>query len=164
MMRKTVPHVCHCTRSLLISLSFHSVIWETISPMISPESAWKRPFLSYGALYFCNVQYIHVVKPLYHRVFTVLSGTILPRFTFHFLTLCNYTMNFLNWLIKYIISCTYTVGSSGKSSTIKAPTVDLLWWASTILISRYLKVHKIENFFGSEFEFYTISLLVMLKY
>ncbi len=27
-----------------------------------------------------------------------------------------------------------------------------------------LKVHKIENFFGSEFEFYTISLLVMLKY
>ncbi len=30
--------------------------------------------------------------------------------------------------------------------------------------ARYLKVHKIENFFGSEFEFYTISLLVMLKY
>ncbi len=27
-----------------------------------------------------------------------------------------------------------------------------------------LKVHKIENFFGSEFEFYTISLLVMRKY
>jgi hypothetical protein len=27
-----------------------------------------------------------------------------------------------------------------------------------------LKVHKIENFFGSEFEFYTISLLVILKY
>ncbi len=27
-----------------------------------------------------------------------------------------------------------------------------------------LKVHKIENFLGSEFEFYTISLLVMLKY
>ncbi len=26
------------------------------------------------------------------------------------------------------------------------------------------KVHKIENFFGSEFEFYTISLLFMLKY
>ncbi len=25
-------------------------------------------------------------------------------------------------------------------------------------------LHKIENFFGSEFEFYTISLLVMLKY
>ncbi len=29
---------------------------------------------------------------------------------------------------------------------------------------RDLKVHKIEIFFGSEFEFYTISLLVMLKY
>jgi hypothetical protein len=28
----------------------------------------------------------------------------------------------------------------------------------------HLKVHKIENFFGSEFEFYTISLLVMFKY
>ncbi len=27
-----------------------------------------------------------------------------------------------------------------------------------------LKVHKIENFFGSEFEFCTFSLLVMLKY
>jgi hypothetical protein len=27
-----------------------------------------------------------------------------------------------------------------------------------------LKVHKIENFFGSKFEFYTISLLVILKY
>ncbi len=35
-----------------------------------------------------------------------------------------------------------------------------------ILIYGYmiLKVNKIENFFGSEFEFYTISLLVMLKY
>ncbi len=30
------------------------------------------------------------------------------------------------------------------------------------LSSFHLKVHKIENFFGSEFEFYTISLLVML--
>ncbi len=27
-----------------------------------------------------------------------------------------------------------------------------------------LQVHKIKNFFGSELEFYTISLLVMLKY
>jgi hypothetical protein len=27
-----------------------------------------------------------------------------------------------------------------------------------------LKVHKIENFFGSEFEFCTISLLLLLKY
>jgi hypothetical protein len=30
--------------------------------------------------------------------------------------------------------------------------------------SAVLKVHKNENFFGSEFEFYTISLLFMLKY
>jgi hypothetical protein len=28
----------------------------------------------------------------------------------------------------------------------------------------YLKVHKIENFFGFDFEFCVISLLVMLKY
>jgi hypothetical protein len=28
----------------------------------------------------------------------------------------------------------------------------------------YLKVHKIENFFGSDFEFCVISLLIMLKY
>jgi hypothetical protein len=27
-----------------------------------------------------------------------------------------------------------------------------------------LKVHKIENFFGFDFEFYAVSLLVMLKY
>jgi hypothetical protein len=27
-----------------------------------------------------------------------------------------------------------------------------------------LKVHKIENFFGSDFKFCVISLLVMLKY
>jgi hypothetical protein len=33
-----------------------------------------------------------------------------------------------------------------------------------IIGDAWLKVHKIENFFGSEFEFYTISLLVMLKY
>jgi hypothetical protein len=29
---------------------------------------------------------------------------------------------------------------------------------------KYLKVHKIENFFGFDFEFYTDSLLVMLQY
>ncbi len=29
---------------------------------------------------------------------------------------------------------------------------------------KYLKVHKIENFFGFDFEVYTVSLLVMLKY
>ena len=28
----------------------------------------------------------------------------------------------------------------------------------------HLKVHKIENFFGSEFEFCTISVLVLLEY
>jgi hypothetical protein len=27
-----------------------------------------------------------------------------------------------------------------------------------------LKVHKNENFFGFDFEFYTVSLLIMLKY
>jgi hypothetical protein len=31
-------------------------------------------------------------------------------------------------------------------------------------IGNSLKVHKIENFFGSDFEFCVISLLVMLKY
>ncbi len=37
----------------------------------------------------------------------------------------------------------------------------------TPLFFRYhlpLKVHKIENFFGSDFEFSVILLLVMLKY
>jgi hypothetical protein len=32
------------------------------------------------------------------------------------------------------------------------------------VILYYLKVHKIENFFGSDFEFCVVSLLVMLKY
>ncbi len=32
------------------------------------------------------------------------------------------------------------------------------------LMKVFLKVHKNENFFDSEFEFCTISLLVMLKY
>ncbi len=36
--------------------------------------------------------------------------------------------------------------------------------SAKLLNSSVLKVHKIENFFGSEFEFHTISLLVMLKY
>jgi len=33
-----------------------------------------------------------------------------------------------------------------------------------MLSSGILKVHKNENFFGSELEFCTISLLVMLRY
>jgi hypothetical protein len=33
-----------------------------------------------------------------------------------------------------------------------------------LAFTRTLKVHKIENFFGSDFEFCVISLLVMLKY
>ena len=35
---------------------------------------------------------------------------------------------------------------------------------STCNTKSKLKVHKIENFFGFDFEFYTVSLLVMLKY
>jgi hypothetical protein len=33
-----------------------------------------------------------------------------------------------------------------------------------LMVFCYLKVHKIENFFGSEFEFCTISLLLLLNY
>jgi hypothetical protein len=36
---------------------------------------------------------------------------------------------------------------------------DTFYYFKTIL-----KVHKIENFFGSEFEVFTFSLLVLLKY
>jgi hypothetical protein len=35
---------------------------------------------------------------------------------------------------------------------------------SNFKIQQYLKVHKNENFFGFDFEFCTISLLVMSKY
>ncbi len=38
-------------------------------------------------------------------------------------------------------------------------------WRNVALIERAsLKVHKIENIFGFDFEFCVISLLVMLKY
>ncbi len=33
-----------------------------------------------------------------------------------------------------------------------------------VAVPALLKVHKIENFFGFDFEFCTVSLLVMLKY
>ncbi len=33
-----------------------------------------------------------------------------------------------------------------------------------LFLSYVLKVHKNENFFGSNFKFYTILLLVLLKY
>ncbi len=52
-------------------------------------------------------------------------------------------------------------------TTVKPiPTTACKTWLSlnfTIIVP-WLKVHKIENFFGSEFEFCTISLLVLLKY
>ncbi len=38
------------------------------------------------------------------------------------------------------------------------------WFKKAISATLPLKVHKNENFFGSDFEFCTISLLVMLKY
>jgi hypothetical protein len=38
------------------------------------------------------------------------------------------------------------------------------FYADFKFVDADLKVHKIENFFGSELEFCTISLLVMLKY
>ncbi len=37
-------------------------------------------------------------------------------------------------------------------------------WSSWQKSGNILKVHKIENFFGSDFEFCTISLLLLLKY
>jgi hypothetical protein len=40
----------------------------------------------------------------------------------------------------------------------------LLHAVITTLLHASLKVHKIENFFGSNFEFCVISLLVMIKY
>ncbi len=42
----------------------------------------------------------------------------------------------------------------------KLPIQILYIWLSFV----YLKVHKNENFFGFDFEFCTVSLLVMLKY
>jgi len=40
----------------------------------------------------------------------------------------------------------------------------ILYMTNIFQLIIVLKVHKIENFFGSNFEFYTISLLVLLKY
>jgi hypothetical protein len=50
------------------------------------------------------------------------------------------------------------------SLTISRPQVSLGFKPRLFAKSMDLKVHKIKNFFGSEFEFYTISLLGMLKY
>ncbi len=59
-----------------------------------------------------------------------------------------------------------TAGSDQKvrSSSGGPISLDPCFLITLLLILYTLKVHKIENFFGSEFEFYTISLLVMLKY
>jgi hypothetical protein len=46
-----------------------------------------------------------------------------------------------------------------RIQTLNAQNVELLHEKY-----RYLNVHKNENFFGFDFEFCTISLLVMLKY
>jgi hypothetical protein len=45
--------------------------------------------------------------------------------------------------------------------------LERFYWRTSCLITNTwacLKVHKIENFFGSEFEVFTISLLFLLKY
>jgi hypothetical protein len=54
----------------------------------------------------------------------------------------------------------------GEASYDDIKNMGLFHYNPSILSQRnkVLKVHKIENFFGSEFEFYTILLLVMLKY
>ncbi len=41
---------------------------------------------------------------------------------------------------------------------------ELQYDLNVLLLRSDLKVQKIENFFGSDFEFCTISLLVLLKY
>ncbi len=47
---------------------------------------------------------------------------------------------------------------------INMSTKNAEFYADFQFVDADLKVHKIENFFGYEFEFCTISLLVMLKY
>ncbi len=37
-------------------------------------------------------------------------------------------------------------------------------WRGVVTSKDSLKVHKNKNFFGFDFEFYTVSLLVMFKY
>ncbi len=37
-------------------------------------------------------------------------------------------------------------------------------WPESVEVVLLLEVHKNETFFGSDFEFYTISLLVMREY
>ncbi len=51
----------------------------------------------------------------------------------------------------------------GVDGELEFKKIDLIF-SKAIECKWFLKVHKIENFFGSEFELYTISLLVLLKY
>ncbi len=53
---------------------------------------------------------------------------------------------------------------SGKPTRFLYKTAEAPVASNNTNVQLHLKVHKIENFFGSEFEFFTISLLVMLKY
>ncbi len=65
----------------------------------------------------------------------------------------------VNWAVDHILQEFYPLFLT-RFRTYQIYTPPQTKWP----VKTTLKVHKIENFFGSEFEFYTISLLVMLKY
>jgi hypothetical protein len=56
-------------------------------------------------------------------------------------------------------------GGEGHTRWVERGWRSIYWKTpDTALYSTYLKVHKREKFFGSDFEFFTILLLIKLKY
>jgi hypothetical protein len=75
-------------------------------------------------------------------------------------------LQFLFWEYLFRIFCIVANASWGLSNSSRRSswTLSQFCCVATHLQKGLLKLHKIENFFGSDFEFCVISLLVMLKY
>ncbi len=99
----------------------------------------------------------------------IFSLSCLPVFSFPFVffihSLLHYVSTSDSVLLKILLPQSFLYTSYFIHFTSQIPQMNLSTACFPYPFSpSLLKVHKIENFFGSEFEFYTISLLVMLKY
>ncbi len=67
-------------------------------------------------------------------------------------------------LLIYSSKITGAFLASKRAADFSANNTQILCLTGAIIREAYLKVHKNEKFFGFDFEFCTISLLVMSKY
>jgi hypothetical protein len=160
-------------------ISWHSIPRHTL-PLPLPLPL--VPNLSLLQLHPCTVHFFPtpIISLsslfLYHHI----SCFVLQKYALHFMSfLLVYSslfhpLSFLFLLFVFSFEPLHIAPSAHLSSHL--PFIDLssLRAAAPRVMERgvadksssyfTLKVHKTENFLGSEFEFYTISLLVMLKY